>query len=392
MASCKIWNKEMAHEFSLYRRIMLPLGSWPLDESNFAKFRVLFLIITQTIMVIYLIINIGYDKDVMLSVIVDHFVLATCGILTIIKITLIRLHRDNLLKNLYNAANNWTCIVNQDHRQIMLYYTNLSRRVYFFQMGSSYIVILPLIAESFLSVVMSPSLQNATKSEKQIQLPHEMTCPSNVSIVCYGMYILQTVQLISTATGNVGSDVFLFGICMHLCGQLEILHLELLRFHKEKKIRIKMIALIERHCLLLNLAKNIVGALDTILVAQLILHASLICLIGLQLIVSLAIHDFFIVGRSIMSFNILMIQVFLYSYMGETLSSKTQEISRAAYLSEWYDLPMNIMRDLYFIIARANVPVCIRAGKFYIIDFNSFKNVLKASVSYFSVMQIMFMQ
>jgi len=75
--------------------------------------------------------------------------------------------------------------------------------------------------------------------------------------------------------------------------------------------------------------------------------------------------------------------------MGETLSSKTQAISRAIYLSEWYDLPTNIVRDIHFIIARANVPVCIKVGKFYIMDFNSFKNVLKVSVSYFSVLQIM---
>lgn len=113
---------------------------------------------------------------------------------------------------------------------------------------------------------------------------------------------------------------------------------------------------------------------------------------GLQLIVSLAVHDFVLVGRSIMSFNILMIQLFLYSYMGETLSSKTQAISNAVYLSEWYDLPTDIVRDIYFIIARANAPVRIRAGKFYIIDLNSFKNILKASVSYFSVLQIMFIQ
>lgn len=107
---------------------------------------------------------------------------------------------------------------------------------------------------------------------------------------------------------------------------------------------------------------------------------------------SLAIHDFAVVGTSIMSFNVLMIQLFLYSYMGETLSSKTEAISQAVYLSDWYDLPATIVRDLCFIIARANVPVHIRAGKFYNIDFNSFKNVLKASVSYFSVLQIMFTQ
>ncbi|XP_072759927.1 uncharacterized protein [Anoplolepis gracilipes] len=394
MTLCKIWNKEMAYEFSLYRRIMWLLGAWPLDsDRNFAKFRALFFIITQTIMVIYICITNMHKKDVMLSVIVDQLVLVACGTLTIIKITLIRLHRDDLLKNLCNAANNWTCIASQKHRQIMLRNTNLGRLVFFFQMGSSYVVIVPLIVGPLLSFATSSSLQNVTRSEEQVQLPYETTCPSNVPLVCYGMYILQSVQLIGTATGNVGSDVFFFGICMHLCGQLEILSLELLRFHNGKENRYwnrkKMIALIERHCLLLNLAKDIVYALDVILVAQLILHALLICLIGLQIIVSLAIHDFFLVGRGIMSFNILMIQLFLYSYMGEALSSKTQAISQAVYLNDWYDLPTKIVRDLYFIIARANVPVRIKAGKFYNIDFNSFKNVLKASASYFSVLQIM---
>jgi len=78
--------------------------------------------------------------------------------------------------------------------------------------------------------------------------------------------------------------------------------------------------------------------------------------------------------------------------MGETLSSKAQAISRAIYLSKWYDLPTNIIRDLYFIIARANVPACITVGKFFNVDLNSFKNILKASASYFSVLQIMLIE
>ncbi|XP_072759928.1 uncharacterized protein [Anoplolepis gracilipes] len=391
----KIWNKEMAREFSLYRKTMLTIGSWPLDSNrNFANFRALIFTIIQTIMVIYIVISLNVHG--ILSIFVDQFVLASCSTLSIVKITLIRLHRDDLLKNLCNAANNWTCLARQDHRQIMLRYTNLGRFVFFFQMGSAYFVTVSLVAGPLLSFAMSPTLENVTKSKEQMQLPHEMICPSNMPVVCYGIYILQTVQLMFTTIGNVGSDVFLFGVCMHLCGQLEILSLELLQFHDGKKTRfwnkMRMIALANRHCLLLDLAEGIVGTLDTILIAQLVLHALLICLLGLQLIVSLAIHDFVVVGTSIMSFNVIMIQLFLYSYMGETLSSKTEAISQAVYLSEWYNLPADIVRDLCFIIARANVPTRIKAGKFYYIDFNSFKNVLKASVSYFSVMQIMFSQ
>lgn len=109
-----------------------------------------------------------------------------------------------------------------------------------------------------------------------------------MSIQCAGRllrHILQTVQLMFTSMGNhVGSDVFLFGVCMHLCGQLEILSLELLQFHKAKKNhywnKIKIITLVERHCLLLNLTEGIVDTLDIILITQLVLQALLICLLG----------------------------------------------------------------------------------------------------------------
>ncbi|XP_026823828.1 odorant receptor 33b-like isoform X2 [Ooceraea biroi] len=352
-------------------------------------------------MVAYLSMEIGYHDGANLNLIIDHFTLITIGTLTIIKISIIRLHRDDLSKYMCNAASDWIYVAQRDHREVMLRYANLGRFVFFSQMCSSYIVIIPLIAESLLSFVTMSSLQNITLSMsveemRVIKLPHDMICPFNAQVACFGICIVQAVQLISLATGNCGSDVFLFGICMHLCGQLEILGLQLSRFHEGKGNdswgKTKLVALIERHCLLLNLAKDIVDTLDIILSAQLIFQASLICIIGLQFIVSLAISDFFLVVRSILSFGILMIQLFLYTYVGEILSLRTQAISTAIYLSKWYDLPINITRDICFIMFRATYPVYIRVGKFYNMDLNTFKTILKASASYFSVLRIMFTQ
>ncbi|XP_018341753.1 PREDICTED: odorant receptor 13a-like [Trachymyrmex septentrionalis] len=285
---------------------MWPLGSWPLDHNrNFAKLRALFLIVTQTMMIVYISVDISFHNNVTLVMAIDHLMLASCGTLTIVKIALIRLHRDNLLKNLVNASNDWTYTTKQDHRQVMFRYTNLGRFVFFFQMGSTYFVIMPLIVESLLSFATMPS-QNVTliaKSEKEMramQLPQEMICPFDAQIVCFSMCILQSIQLISTCTGNVGSDVFFFGVCMHLCGQLEVLSQELLQFHEKKKNgcwkRSKMVTLIERHCLLLNLAKDIVGVLNIILIAQLILHALFICLIVNQHIYGVYWHRCFLFG------------------------------------------------------------------------------------------------
>jgi len=242
-------------------------------------------------MVAYLSMEIGYHDGADLDMAIDHFILVACGTLTITKILLIRLHRDNLSKYMYNAASDWMYVAQQDHhREIMLRYANLGRFVFFFQMCSSYIVLTPLILEPLLSFVTVASLQNVTLSvnvleqTRAVKLPQEMICPFDAELVCFGICIVQIVQLIGTATGNVGSDVFLFGVCMHLCGQLEVLGLELLGFHEGKGgdhwSRSKMVALVERHCLLLNLARDIVDTLDVILIVQLIFHATLICLIG----------------------------------------------------------------------------------------------------------------
>lgn len=243
----------------------------------------------QVIMIIYLSLDIGHSATLATNIIIDHFVMLSCAILTIIKIALIRLHRDDLLKNLCNAASDWMYIIRQDHRQVMFRYTNLGRFVFFSQMGSSYFVLIPLIVGPLLSSTILLSSQNVTliaKPEREmraVELPQEMIYPFDALIVCYGIYILQTVQLISVAMGNVGSDVFFFGVCMHLCGQLEMLGLELLGLHEGKNDcweRTKIVRLIERHSLLLRLAKDMVDTLDVILVAQLILYASLIGLIG----------------------------------------------------------------------------------------------------------------
>jgi len=253
----------------------------------------MFILSRQAIMVAYLSMEIGYHDGADLDMAIDHFILVACGTLTITKILLIRLHRDNLSKYMYNAASDWMYVAQQDHhREIMLRYANLGRFVFFFQMCSSYIVLTPLILEPLLSFVTVASLQNVTLSvnvleqTRAVKLPQEMICPFDAELVCFGICIVQIVQLIGTATGNVGSDVFLFGVCMHLCGQLEVLGLELLGFHEGKGgdywSRSKMVALVERHCLLLNLARDIVDTLDVILIVQLIFHATLICLIGID--------------------------------------------------------------------------------------------------------------
>jgi len=50
---------------------------------------------------------------------------------------------------------------------------------------------------------------------------------------------------------------------------------------------------------------------------------------------------------------------------------------------------MSVMKNLPLIILRATTPHQLTAGKFLAMNFASFKEILKASASYLSVLKVM---
>lgn len=94
--------------------------------------------------------------------------------------------------------------------------------------------------------------------------------------------------------------------------------------------------------------------------------------------------------KAIVAFLIVLGQLFQYSYVGNHLSSLSQDICQVVSNCPWYEFPPSIVRNFAFIIMRAHVPLLLTAGRFYPMDMASFKNILKASFSYFSVLRIAF--
>ena len=94
--------------------------------------------------------------------------------------------------------------------------------------------------------------------------------------------------------------------------------------------------------------------------------------------------------RPIISFNVLMLQLYLFSYASDRLSQQAESILDAVYDSCWYEMPAKLRRDLYFMTMKANRPIYLTAGKFYDLSIENFKNILKASFSYFSILRVMF--
>lgn len=94
--------------------------------------------------------------------------------------------------------------------------------------------------------------------------------------------------------------------------------------------------------------------------------------------------------KSIFASELLMVQLFLYCYAGEKLSSNILKLSLATYESSWYNLPIKFSQDMFFILMIAEIPFSLTAGKMLAMNLKTFSSIVKATFSFFSVLRLMF--
>ncbi|XP_055685307.1 odorant receptor 33b-like [Lutzomyia longipalpis] len=79
---------------------------------------------------------------------------------------------------------------------------------------------------------------------------------------------------------------------------------------------------------------------------------------------------------------ILMFQTFALSLFGEILAVNTGNIGDSLYLTEWYAMPLREQTSILFMMRLGQKSYGIKAGGLVAISFNTFVDVIKASMSY----------
>lgn len=81
-------------------------------------------------------------------------------------------------------------------------------------------------------------------------------------------------------------------------------------------------------------------------------------------------------------------QLTLYSFIGDYLKSQMEEVGFSIYQNAWYKFPTKLTRNLIFVIMRTENPVALYAGNF-MVNLSTYVSILKASISYLSVLRVM---
>nr|XP_012143986.1 PREDICTED: odorant receptor 9a-like [Megachile rotundata] len=382
-------NKDLAYAMTPLKILSWPIGTWPLQEYNafsFARFgfttSVLFLSLLVTNAEFVCTRGSDPDKD-MYAV-----MLLVCNILALSKITYFRVHSAKLIFNFVSAVKDYNELDNEKKRAIMRQHARMSRLTFVGLMSSAtvcsaFLTFLPVLKrnENSINMTFSELLKYPIPSEQVIT---SLELPEYLYLLIFTMEFM-TLPLISA--GNLGSDILFFGIVFHVCGQAEILKMEYNQVTDGSTE--KFHALIKRHGYLLKLTEMLNDAVSSVLAIQLLSSCILICACDMQFLLIQQDGNIASVARTAITMIILMIQLFAYSYVGNYLKCQMAGVGYSLYSCTWYNFSTNVAKEIIFVILRAQKPAHLVAGKFTVVNLETFTSILKTSMSCLSVARVM---
>ncbi|KAL0129896.1 hypothetical protein PUN28_001864 [Cardiocondyla obscurior] len=177
---------------------------------------------------------------------------------------------------------------------------------------------------------------------------------------------------------------------LHVCGQIELLKIDFSKFGvTSKNLNKDFSMLISRHCYLMNNAELLIEVISVVLLVQILISCLLICFIGFQLILGIKFHDMVMITKTSTVLITLLLQLFFYSFVGDYLKCQTEEIAFSIYSCNWQNFSMKLKRNILFVIMRSQTPIQLLAGRYIIINIETYMSILKSSLSYLSVLRVM---
>ncbi|XP_003403027.1 odorant receptor 13a-like [Bombus terrestris] len=386
-------DKDFTYAMTPLKMLSWPVGTWPLQEYDiFSGIRAIiaisFLLLMLMVMQMELYLDISDAKKNL-----DALILINCSILSLSKIIRFRIQPDSLILNFVSAVKDYNELKDQEKRVIMRRHAYMGRLVSASMIFSSYIGSTLYMTIPMMAGDKEKDIVNVTKeSTTDYPIPSEcvialIQLPDNLYFM---VFIIEYLMLLFTSTGNLGSDTLFLGIIFHLCGQVEILKLEFSKLGNENERTMeRFVVLIKRHVYLLNLAKMLNETISTILAVQLFSSCVLICITGFQLILDLSVGNIVMTIKEFIILNAMLVQLFAYSYVGEYLKLQMEGVGDSLYFCSWYDIPTSITKDIIYVIMRSQDPVFLKAGRFFIVNMETYMSIVKTSMSYLSVLRVM---
>ncbi|XP_019699272.1 odorant receptor 4-like isoform X1 [Harpegnathos saltator] len=229
----------------------------------------------------------------------------------------------------------------------------------------------------------------------KLQLPFECNQSPRYEVVQCLEFLHQLSA--SAVTGMLNSLVVTF--VLHTCGQIDIL-CDALKNLSPGKYTHRLTSsvageLVVRHQKIIDFSDKIERIFCYIALMQFMSSTLVICCLGYMVVTSISnVQDSESVDSPALMKAIIFcmaatVEAFIFCFCGEYLSAKSKIIGDAAYKSLWYDLKPEQNRFILLIMLRSQKRLTITVGKMSDLSLEGFTTIIKASVSYISVLHAM---
>ncbi|NP_001310770.1 uncharacterized LOC107264838 [Cephus cinctus] len=206
------------------------------------------------------------------------------------------------------------------------------------------------------------------------------------------IYFLQCLSAAFMFTLTSGVCSLAANFIIHACGQCQIIGLLLEnlvdgRGNTSTTLEKRIAVVIVRHLHLLRFVTRVEDVLNEVCLVEFLGCTLNICLLGYYFITGLETAD----TARFVTFALLFISftfnIFIFCYIGQLLTNHCHQIGEISYTIDWYRIPGAQARFLILLIAIANRPVTITAGKIVQLSFPCFRDVLKAALAYLNMLR-----
>ncbi|XP_024879262.1 odorant receptor 13a-like isoform X1 [Temnothorax curvispinosus] len=329
-----------------------------------------------------------------LTNLVDSLMVTLVYSLTFLKLIGLWIHRRVLHKILVDMDNDWRECINVDqHLHIMTIKANVSHfcsnvLLSINTIGSA----LYLLGDDVVRFIFPTKDYNVTIRQLpiKIQFPFETQQSPIFEFFVVSTFLHGMLQVWSIAILNG----LIITLVHHVSGQVDVICQEFRNISRTTLLYRSSLSsfgiLVKRHNRIISFSENIEELFSFIALMQVVWNTLVICCLGF--IIILSIHNetgVFALMKTMIAYLAITMEAFIICFAGEYLSFKGKSIARATYETPWYDMPSKQNKIIIFILMKSQKRLAITAGKMMDMSFETFTSIMKASVSYVSVLYAM---
>ncbi|XP_046737851.1 uncharacterized protein LOC124406469 [Diprion similis] len=362
----------MAHAVQVLKwneSILTPLGIWPTNPNNMRFTLALSCLVIQVVLEFADLFQSGNTLEHIVANLTENITFTTITF----QVILLRLNCRQLkevidtMREDFHEENYKSC----EERKVFLAYYKQSRMFFLtaVPMGLSTAVTMYLVPLAGI-----PGMKNRNETVR-LSLPYQTRMFHDVSeLHSYVLtYAAQLPFVFISAFGHVGPDCLILTLMLHLCGQLFVL-VECINNvgtdYRECGLAIKKC--VQKHVRLIRVAKNLEESYNVILLIQLSGGTILICILTYNVLANTGAGQKAHFLNSSLYVLTISFLIYVYCFMGECLIQESTRVHHALTQRDWSEMPLKYNKMLIICMGRAQKPLTLTAGKFYIFSMRSF--------------------